>query len=284
MRNLIAFYLRFRIFLVFAALQGIALFTYFSYSNFPRLQLLTTTSSINARILEVRNDVTKHFNLSGTNRKLEWENRALREKLRLSLYRTQYPDSSISDTSYNRQYTYIPASVVHNTFDKRDNYMTINVGTNQGIKRGLGVFSSKGVVGIVHYAGKNYSIVKTVLTKDINIDVMLDPGGAFGLLKWDGQHPRLVNVTGIGNDIRIKRWTKVVTRGGSGIFPRGITVGKIKHRAYIEGKPLWDIDVLLAEDLRTIQHVYVIINMMQNELDEIQQHIPKEREEEEPNS
>lgn len=280
MRNLIAFYLRFRIFLVFAALQAIALSTYFSYSDFPRLQFLTTASNVNAKVLKVRNDVTKHFNLSETNRRLQWENRALRQQLKESLYKKNNGEITVNDTTYRQQYTYIPATVINNTFDKRNNYMTINIGKNQGIKRGWGVFSSKGVVGIVHYAGDNYSIVKTVLTKDINIDVMLDPGGSFGLLKWNGLHPRKATVTGISNDMRVKRWSRVITRGGSGIFPRGILVGKVQRRSYIEGKPLWDITVLLAEDLRSIQHVYVVKNLMQEELNDVENHIPEDKEEE----
>lgn len=280
MRNLIAFYLRFRIFLVFAALQAIALATYFSYSDFPRLQFLTTASNVNAKVLAVRDDVTKHFNLSETNRRLQWENRALRQQLKESLYKKNSGSITVNDTVYDQQYTYFPATVINNTFDKRNNYMTIDIGKNQGIQRGWGVFSSRGVVGVVHYAGDNYSIVKTVLTKDINIDVMLDPGGSFGLLKWNGLHPRKATVTGISNDMRVKRWSRVITRGGSGIFPRGILVGKVQRRSYIEGKPLWDITVLLAEDLRSIQHVYVVKNAKQWELNNIESHIPVDKEEE----
>lgn len=252
---------------------------YFSYSDFPRMQMLTTASDVNAKILAVRNDVTKHFNLSRTNKRLQWENRYLRQQLKGSLYLENKGVISINDIIFRQQYQYIPATVINNTFDKRDNYMTIDIGKNHGIKRGMGVFSSKGVVGIVHIVSDNYAVVKTVLTKNINIDVMLEKSGAFGLLKWNGLDAEQVSITGISNDIRVKKWSKVVTRGGSGIFPRGIPVGKVYKRSYIEGKPLWDISVYLAEDFRTIQHVYVIKNLLQEELDELQEQIPEDEEE-----
>lgn len=279
MRNLIAFFRRFQIFLVFAALQIAALIMYFSYSEFPRMQMLTTASEMNARILSVRNDVTKHFNLSATNQRLQWENRYLRQQLKGSLYQENKGVISINDTLFRQQYQYIPATVINSTFDKRDNYMTIDIGKNHHIKRGMGVFSSKGVVGIVHFVSDNYAVVKTVLTKNINIDVMLEKNGAFGLLKWDGLNPERGSITGISNDIRVKKWAKVVTRGGSGIFPKGIPVGKVVKRSYIEGKPLWDVSVYFAEDFRTIQHVYVVKNLMQEELDELQNQIPEDEEE-----
>ncbi|MES2556982.1 MAG: rod shape-determining protein MreC [Bacteroidota bacterium] len=279
MRNLIAFFQRFRIFLVFALLQVVALSMYFTYSDFPRIQMLTTAGSINAEILTIRNDVTKHFNLEETNKQLQWENKRLREKLKNSLYKEDKGFITVDDTLFRQNYSYIPATVINSTFDKRDNYMTIDIGRNHGIKRGDGVFSSRGVVGIVHLVSDNYAVVKTVLSKNINIDVMVEKGGSFGLLKWSGLDAKRGSISGISNDMRIKKWSRVVTRGGSGIFPRGILVGRVEKKGYIEGKPLWDITVRFSEDFRSIQHVYVVKNLMQEELDSLQQQIPEDSEE-----
>lgn len=279
MRNLIAFFQRFRIFLVFALLQVVALSMYFTYSDFPRFQMLTTAGSINAEILTIRNDVTKHFNLEETNKQLQWENKRLREKLKNALYMENKGIITVDDTVFRQNYSYIPATVINSTFDKRDNYMTIDIGKNHGIKRGDGVFSSRGVVGIVHLVSDNYAVVKTVLSKNINIDVMVEKGGSFGLLKWNGLDAKRGSISGISNDMRIKKWSRVVTRGGSGIFPRGILVGRVEKKGYIEGKPLWDITVRFSEDFRSIQHVYVVKNLMQEEFDTLQQQIPEDSEE-----
>lgn len=281
MRNLIAFYLRFRIFLVFAFLQAVALYTYFSYSEFPRLQALTTASSVNAGLLKTRNDITKHFNLSRTNKQLQWENIRLRQQLKQSMYQLEKNYITIDDTSFKQQYQYIAGTVINNTFDKRDNYMTIDIGSADGVKKGDGVFSSRGVIGVIHTCSEHYSVVKTVLTKNINIDVMLEDGGAFGLLKWNGLDARRGQITGISNDMVVKKWTRVVTRGGSGIFPRGLLVGRVESKKFIEGKPLWDITLRFSEDFRTIQHVYVVKNLMQQELDKLEEQIPAQQEEEE---
>jgi rod shape-determining protein MreC len=279
MRNLIAFYLRFRIFLVFAFLQIVALSTYFSYSDFPRYQFLTTAGSMNAKVLEVRNGVTKHFHLENTNQRLQWENKRLREKLKQSLYRKEHGSITVDDTIFGQQYTYVPATVINSTFDKRNNYMTIDIGTNHGVERGMGVFSSNGVVGMIHAVNGRFAVVKTVLTSDINIDVMDERSGAFGLLKWDGNDPRRGQISGVSNDMPLKLWSRVVTRGGSGIFPRGLLVGKIERRSYIEGKPLWDVTVRYSEDFRSIQHVYVIKNNFLKEQQAIEGEIPEETEE-----
>jgi rod shape-determining protein MreC len=279
MRNLIAFFKRFRVFLVFAVLQGLALSTYFTYLNFPRAQYLTSASIVNGQILTIKNDVTKHFNLSYNNYKLQKENIALRKRLPQSFIPVQSNIFKIDDTLYHQQYEYIPATVINSTFDKRNNYFTLNIGSSQGIKRKMGVFSDKGIVGIVHNVSDHFCVVKSVLTEAINIDVMIESTGAFGLLKWDGGNPKIGSISGISNDMKMKRWSKIVTRGGSGIFPRGLTVGIVSSFKPVEAKPLWDISFYYSEDYRKIQRVYVIKNLLKYEQKELEALIPPDKEE-----
>lgn len=279
MRNLIAFFRRFRVFLVFVLLQVFSLSVYFTFLNFPRSQYLTSASKVSGLILTVQNDITKHFNLSLNNDKLQKENIRLRNRLPQSFQRMQNGWVKINDTLFHQQYEYIPASVINSTSTKRNNYFTLNIGSKQGVVRGMGVFSDKGIVGIVHTSSTHFAVVKTVLTENINIDVMIEPIGLFGLMKWDGRDPRRGSITGISNDLKIKRWSKVVTRGGSGIFPRGLNVGKVEKLNPVEGKPLWDVVIRFSEDYRTIQRVYVIKNLFQEEQNKLELLIPEDKEE-----
>ena len=279
MRNLIAFFRRFRVFLVFVLLQVFSLSVYFTFLNFPRSQYLTSASKVSGLILTVQNDITKHFNLSLNNDKLQKENIRLRNRLPQSFQRMQNGWAKINDTLFHQQYEYIPASVINSTSTKRNNYFTLNIGSKQGVVRGMGVFSDKGIVGIVHTSSSHFAVVKTVLTENINIDVMIEPIGLFGLMKWDGRDPRRGSITGISNDLKIKRWSKVVTRGGSGIFPRGLNVGKVEKLNPVEGKPLWDVVIRFSEDYRTIQRVYVIKNLFQEEQNKLELLIPEDKEE-----
>ncbi len=279
MRNLIAFFRRFRVFLIFVLLQVFSLSVYFTFLNFPRSQYLTSASKVSGLILTVQNDITKHFNLSLNNDKLQKENIRLRNRLPQSFQRMQNGWAKINDTLFHQQYEYIPASVINSTSTKRNNYFTLNIGSDQGVVRGMGVFSDKGIVGIVHTSSTHFAVVKTVLTENINIDVMIEPIGLFGLMKWDGRDPRRGSITGISNDLKIKRWSKVVTRGGSGIFPRGLNVGKVEKLNPVEGKPLWDVVIRFSEDYRTIQRVYVIKNLFQEEQNKLELLIPEDKEE-----
>lgn len=279
MHNLRAFFRRFRVFLLFVLLQVFALSNYFGSLNFPRSQYLSTASAVAGSFLSVEYEFTKHWNLSSNNKKLQKENIRLRKKLPNSYLRLDNGIVKIDDTLFKQQYEYIPAVVINSTFDKRNNYFTLNIGRSQGIKRGMGVFSDKGIVGVIHSTSENYAVVKSVLTENINLDVMINPSGAFGLLKWNGRSARIGSIDGISNDIKIKKWSKVVTRGGSGIFPRGLMVGRILKLGTIEGKPLWDVSLVYSEDYRKIQNVYVVKNLLQEEQNKLEETIPEDKEE-----
>jgi len=276
MRNFLAFIRRFRVLLFFALLQGIALSLYFSFSQFPRIQYLTTASEVTGSVLEIRNDVTKHFDLSKNNTALQKENIALRKSIPSSFIKLNNGLVKINDTLHLQQYAYIPGTIINSTHDKRNNYFTLNIGSQQGVKRGMGVFSANGVVGVIHNVTDHYAVIKSCLTENINIDIMIEKTGQFGLLKWNGKDARRGTMWGVSNDTDVKKWSRVVTRGGGGIFPRGISVGKVERTDVVEGKPLWDVMIRYSEDYRSLQRVYVVKNLLKLEQEKLEELIPIE--------
>ncbi len=263
----------------FAFLQIIALSLYITFLSFPRFQFLTSANAVSGQLYSWEHDLTKHFNLSNENSKLQDENIALQAQLPKSLFRLNNGFIKINDSIYRQQYEYIPGEVINSTVTKRNNYFTINIGEKHGVKRLMGVYSPNGVVGVIHSTSEHYSIVKSVLTKDINIDVTIEPIGLFGLLKWDGRHPTRGNIAGISNDLKIPRGSKVLTRGGSGIFPKGLMVGTVDAVYAIEGEALWDVVITYSEEYRTLQRIYVIKNLMLEEQQQIEKGIPEDKEE-----
>lgn len=280
MRNLIAFFKRFQIFLAFVAFQAIALGLYVSYMSFPKSQYLTSASLVTGKVMSAKNQATELLNLSNTNRTLQRKIIALQKQQPHSFMQLDRKLFKINDTLFEQQYDYIPATVINSTFDKRNNYFTLDVGTKQGVAFEDGVFSDKGIVGIVKFVSEHYCLVKSVLSQDINLDVMVENSDAYGFLKWDTHNARRGNISGISNDMKLKKWSKVVARGGSGIFPKGTPIGMISSIKSIEGEPLWNVEIIFYEDFRKIQKVYVIKNFLKVEQKKIEALIPIDKEEE----
>jgi rod shape-determining protein MreC len=248
------------------------------YISYPKSQFLTTANAISGSLLETRNNIVKHFNLEANNKALQAENILLRKRLPESYMKIQNQTFKINDTIYEEQYDYIAGEIVNTTLTRRNNYFTINLGAIQGIETKMGVFSENGIVGRVFYVSEHFSLVKSVLSENINVDVVIQPSGIKGLLKWDGKDPEVGFISGISNDYKILIGSEVITGSGSGVFPKGLSVGKVKKITSVEGKPLWDVHIDFSEDYRKLQNVYVVKNRLQKELEKIEFAIPSEKE------
>ena len=97
------------------------------------------------------------------------------------------------------------------------------------------------------------------------------------MLNWNGNDPQKGSVIGISNDTKVVKNSMVYTRGASGIFPKGIPVGKVEALIPIEGKPIWDVVINFSENYRSIQNVYVVKNLMQEEQKALEEKIPVEQ-------
>ena len=273
MRKLIAFLRRFRVFLVFAVLQLIALGAYFSWSSYPRTKFLNSANTVVGTLYSLERDVSKYIALDDENRQLRNENALLSKKVPLNFLSVDPKTSRINDTIHELSFERIPATVINASYSHKNNYFTIDAGTAKGVKRKMGVISPLGAVGIVYDVSKHYAVVKSILTSTINISAFVENVDAFGLIKYEENNPRYVNLTGISNDINIVKGARVYTVGSAGFFPRGTKIGTIKDFEPIEGKPMWDIEVELQQDMRRLSHVYVIKNIFKQELDSLQNKI-----------
>jgi rod shape-determining protein MreC len=100
--------------------------------------------------------------------------------------------------------------------------------------------------------------------------VLISEVGVSGMLKWDGVNANIGSISGVSNDIAVPKGSNVITRGGSGIFPRGINVGTIKNTETIEGEASWHIDITFSQKYAALENVYVVKNLFLDEFKQIQ--------------
>lgn len=270
MRNLFKFLRKFRDFLLFVILQVIVLGFFFNSRNYHRAQLFNTSTSLIGWFVEKKHNITKHFSLSEANERLLAENAALRSMVASNFYQLQDRIYYVNDTLYKQQFEYIPGEVINSTSTKRDNWFTINKGRISGIRPGMGVMCDLGIVGRVIDVSDHYSIVKTVLSENINTAVKLKKNNEHWVLKWDGFDNEIAQVNGVNRDIDIAIGDTVVTRGGNGTFPAGLMVGVVDDLISQDGKQTWDVNIRLAVNFNAVYHIYIIKNLFQEEQTELE--------------
>src|SRR5690554_3155371 len=273
MLKFIAFFRRFRVFLVFTILQILALSSFFSVMSFPRTKFFNSSAAITGTLLSWERNIIKYIYLDEANERLQAQNIELEKRIPDNFISVDTKTAIINDTIKKLSFERTPATVINSSHTHTNNYFTINAGSEKGIERKMGVVSSDGIVGIVYDVSKNFAVVKSILTQDINLSAFIEGSNAHGLIKYLENDPRKVNLTGISNDVNIEIGSSVLARGSGGYFPQGEPIGKVEKLEPIEGKPMWNVTVKLNQDMRKLRYVYVVKNINQLELEELERGI-----------
>lgn len=264
MRNLINFIIDHYHWALFLLLEVIGLTLFFSRDGYQRTSLISSTNSVVGWIYEGKSKVTTFFNLAQANEELTSANVYLNlrvKQLQDELEKLQDAEAPRKD-SLNplADYKVIPAKVVNNSVHLKDNLLTIDKGTADGVDKDMGVVSGNGVVGIVYMAGTHYSIVIPVLNSHSNISCMIERRRYFGYLHWTGGASNMAYVDDVPRHAHFKLYERMVTSGYSTVFPEGIPVGKIIHVYNSPDGVSYRIQVHLYTDFSTLRDVMVIDN------------------------
>ena len=174
--------------------------------------------------------------------------------------------TKVVDTVSNQQYSYYTAKVINNSVRQKNNYITIDKGALQGIKKGMGVLGPNGVVGIVLNVSPKFATIQSLLHSETRISASLAGNRAFGSLVWGaGNFNSAYGVLqDIPNHLKVKAGEKVVTSGYS-LFPSGIPIGTVSQTGVKGGENFLSIEVKLATNFATLSYVYVVNNAFGNE-------------------
>lgn len=111
------------------------------------------------------------------------------------------------------------------------NTITLNKGSNKGIKEDMAVITGDGLIGKVTRVSKTTSEVKLLTTNDINnkISVMIKNGNdsIYGIMSGYDNDKNTLEVTGTNKVVEVLEGSLVYTSGMGGIFPSGILIGKV---------------------------------------------------------
>lgn len=129
-------------------------------------------------------------------------------------------------------YDYLNATVVSRNASTWYNNLTIDKGSHNGIKEGMVVINSTGVIGKITNVSTFSSDVKLITTTDTNnkISVKVTSGdkGLTGLINSYDYETGFLEVEGISNTEKVSIGDLVYTSGLGGVFPSGILIGKVE--------------------------------------------------------
>lgn len=265
MRNLIFFISKYYVFFIFFSLEIFSFVIIFRFNNYQKASFTNYTTGVTSSFYSTISNTKQYFNLRRVNDSLQLENARLHSQLITSYYENKFTPKLVNDTIYKQQYEYIPAIVVNNSITKRNNYITLNRGSDHGIVPEMGVISESGIVGIVMNVSEHYCTVLSLLNNNCKISAKIKKNGAFGSLVWDGNDPRYARLLDVNKHVPITGNDEIITSNFSTIFPEGIPIGRIYSHSLDAGDNFHTIKVELNTDFGTVSSVYIIRNLIKNE-------------------
>ncbi len=272
MQQIINFIIRYKTSLLYLLLLLISLaFTVDSHS-YHRSKFFNSSNRISGSIYNAADGITSYFNLNEENKKLVEEN----IKLRSLLFNSNIGDTVELDSS-KFNFTTISGRIIKNSYASPNNYITINRGTNHGIKQDMGVITAEGILGIIEHTTKNYASVQSILNTKSNINAKIKNTNYFGSLIWDGRSYNQVKLEDIPRLVPLLIGDTIVTGAMSSIFPENIPIGTIKKFDLNESKSFYSIDVELFNDMSNVKNIYIIYNKNRPEILELETKIANDQ-------
>ena len=209
--------------------------------------------------------------MKNSNKLLAEENSKLRNLLKNSYANYLVTREMIKDSVLKQQYSYIVAKVVNNSTDRKNNYLTLNRGSEQGIKKGMAVICGQGVVGIVKEVSTNFSSVMSVLHSKVTVPSSIKKYGETGLLIWGETNDyRFGEMKNIPSHLKLLKGDTILTSSYSSIFPAGIMVGTIEQVSQITGNTFNNLKIRLSTDFGKISYVYIVNNVLKEEQENLE--------------
>ncbi|MBO5886312.1 MAG: rod shape-determining protein MreC [Bacteroidaceae bacterium] len=260
------------LFLILEVLSGWMLFRFNAYQGSV---WFTQANAVAGQVLDYEAKLLQFIHLKDLNGQLtqdilqlQQENDSMRTLLAQLTQDSSYTQKIQADLLAGEKL--IPAHVISNSIKQKDNFITLDKGSKDGIRTEMGVVSGTGIVGITYLVSNHYSVVLPILNTHSNISCRLRGTNYFGSLKWSGGSPLQAYMDDIPRHARCKIGDVVETSGFSSVFPAGIFVGKVIQINNSKDGLSYRLEVQLSTDLAKIRNVCIVSNSRQAELDSLQ--------------
>jgi len=281
MHNFILLIRRFFNLILFLSLEIVCIVLVSGTQTIQGNDITSSANAVAGVVYKKQSDIVEYFGLRKMNDSLINENARLRQLV--SSFKTLDPvkDSIIhkewrggdSVKKYVRyaDFVYHTARVINNSTSLPDNYITLNIGSKEGVARNMAVISGSGIVGRVEHVSAHFSSVLSVLSSKQKVAAKLKDG-LTGYIVWDEKNPDILLMTDIPQQAKVQKGDSVFTSEYS-IFTPDILIGTVENINVNKKTGMQLLYLRSSTNFRNLQYVYVIENKMAGEKKQLEDSI-----------
>lgn len=227
------------------------------------------SQALRAQVLEVTAQVESSFAWMGRYLRVLEENRELRRRnVELSSQVARTRSVRMRNQELERLLNLkdsssaplLAAGIVTKDIFQQENFLTLDVGAQDGVEEGMPVIHESGIVGTVMLTSDEYARVMPYLNTDFRVPGTIVPLQAEGIVRWEGERQDRLLLEHVVNTEPVESGQQVVTSGHSAVFPPGRAIGTVDSVLVQPGRSELRIYLTPAVPLHEIGHVFVILN------------------------
>ena len=267
MSRIIQILIKNHVFFLFIFLECLSLKIFISNNFVAESGLSKKMTKISAQLFNKEKEIHEYFFLRQLHDSLLIENKRLIERnLFLSNQLENNNNISISNSEDLNSKFIIQTRILKNSWNKKQNFMTIQVGEKDSVKSNMGVVNSENsLVGITYTTTDHFSTVISLLNTNLMISAKIKTLGHYGSLMWNGKNPHTMQLYDIPKHAKVEIGDTVITSGYSNILPENINIGVISKYNPEKNTNFLNISIDLFTDFTNINSVYVVNSLWKSE-------------------
>jgi rod shape-determining protein MreC len=173
MKNLLNFLYRNNFFFAFLFLEFFCILILIKNNGYQGSSLLNSSNKISANIYQMEANAKEYLLLKDENERLSKLNTFLLNRIKLGYAAIPLKIYKKNDTLYKQEYEFMNGKAISSSVNKRNNYLTLNIGSKQGVTHDMAVITSDGIIGIVKDVSENFASAMSILHKDVRVNCQL---------------------------------------------------------------------------------------------------------------
>lgn len=216
--------------------------TILSYLEKPLSNIRVYRQALTTNTYLQRQNVLLQDELSRV-RSVEQQNRVLRDLL---------------DLQQNERNPVVAVNIVAKDLVGSNNSLTLDAGKADGVKVGMPVINSDGLIGQIILSSDKFSQVLPYSNSLFRVSARVTGSRAYGIVSWQATGNRELVLNHIPQTIVIEEGQMVETSGYSNQYPQGIPIGEVTRIEPGDGVETQVIYLRAYSDLFTLSEAFIL--------------------------
>ncbi|MDI9359016.1 MAG: rod shape-determining protein MreC [Phycisphaerales bacterium] len=269
MRRIILFFVERSFFFFFIFLETVSVAFLVKHNKYYNIKYNNFLTHYWYYVESADANLKNYFHLKEANEELKANNLKLLQSLPTNFIAPHKDSVYLSWGGMNhqeRKYNWLMANIINNSWYTQTNFITIDRGASQGIKKGMAVVTpSSYVVGVIIEVSPNMSLAMSLINRNATTSCMLKNNNIVGKLNWDGKNIHEFDLDYINTRTPVHLGDTVVTSFYSTSFPPNLLIGVISKIDVDKSNNIYNLKVTSFANFPQLRNVYLIENQYYQE-------------------